>query len=883
MQTNNWRRQYLKSLLNHPLIPPLLNNFIHGKTNIQANIAWLEEYSSLDTTSPDKRQINKDTLRPIRENQPLTVLELFNSENHILLCGDEGSGKRTFLRTALINLAVKNLAATDLNSSDIFEDFSSKKMNGNWDQIKLLPVYFSMSELISWNTKQTHNKNLISFLNNKFSQEGYSDQISLIEKVIEKDGIQLFIDAISIDPLLTSQVQMALNQILKFAQEYQKSRVLIIANGKKNEWEENEISKEFCIGEIAQLSKNQIQQCLHSMYKFLSKENVIGQKLLLKSEKDLNNQLVQTPKLKSITSNPFLLSLLMILSVFGGYPSPISKEGILEETTRQIIKRWVWKDRPIEEVLNTSTEEIISMISRLAYQRANLTPNRDTELTLGRDDIVSGLIKINKNLHLDKPKFTKEVEICDGIFIESKPGLFSISGSLLEDNLLANHLSKTLSIKKIVQFVLNNPPANQNLINLTAAKYSRLQPQRLKFLIEALLKHKEKQYSWSSYFAGMIMDENIQEELSKSDLVKKVQLSLIKVLESGGLPINKKISLGEMIAKIGDTRFLKDAWYLPADSNFGFQKIPEGDFIMGTREEETKSLIEEFGTGSDWEGQTLGAMLSLEPNIDRLIKEMGLSEDWKELDSKILMKQWYKRETPQHRVWLPTYYIGRYPVTIAQFRAFVLISGLKPEIPEGLVGISNHPISHVTWDDAMRYCDWLTQILKNYFKTPEVIKNLLDNGWKINLPSEAEWEKAARGPASEATTTRRYPWGDEFSPDKANLKETGLGMTSSVGSFPFGASYYGLLDMSGNVWEWTRSMWGEEEYIVNYPYPYIRTDGRERRQENKLNSLRTLRGASFNNYRRYARCAARRSPLPVLPSSIRGFRIVITPNAHGLS
>lgn len=877
MQTINWRRHYLKSLLNYPLFPPLLNNFIRGKTNLQANIAWLEEYSSLDTTIPDKRQISKRTLRPNRENRPLPVLDLFNSENRLLLCGEEGSGKRTFLHTALINLAVRNLAVNDLNSSDPNEYSLPGKMAGNWDQIKLLPVYFSMSELISWNIKQTHIKKLIDFLYNKFSQDGISDYFPSMEKEIKKDGIQLFVDGISVNPMMTSPGQIALNQLLYFSQEYQKSRILIAANGKKNEWEENEISKEFSIGEIAPLSMNQIQQCLHSMYKFLRKGKVQEKEILLKSEIDLNNQILKITNLKSIAPNPFFLTLLMILSVFGDYPTPISQEEILEKATRQIIKRWVWEDKTVEEVLNVSTEEIINQISHSVYQSANLASKKDAELSLSRNDIVTGLIKINKNLHLDKTKFAKEVEICEGIFIECKPDLFNISCSLITDNLLANYLSKKLSVKKIIQCVLNNPQANQNLISLTAAKIARTQPQKVKVLIENILKGKENNFSWSSYFAGMIMIENKQEEINNADLVPKVQSSLINVLEAGELPINKKISLGEMIDKFGDTRFLKDAWCLPADSMFGFLEIPKGDFLMGTREEDIQNLIDEFGTGSDWEGQTLGAMLSQEPHVDRLIKEMGLTEGWKELDAKILMKQWYKRETPQHRVWLPTYYIGRYPVTIAQFRAFVLSSGFKPEIPEGLDGISNHPISHVTWDDAMRYCNWLSQILANSPKTPEMIMNLLKNKWKISLPSEAEWEKAARGPAGEATSTRRYPWGNKFTPDKANLKETGLGMTTSVGSFPHGASFYGLLDMSGNVWEWTRSMWGEDEYIVNFPYPYSIADGREDHQKDNLNSLRTLRGASFNNYRRYARCTARRSPLPVLPSSIRGFRTVITP------
>jgi formylglycine-generating enzyme required for sulfatase activity len=98
----------------------------------------------------------------------------------------------------------------------------------------------------------------------------------------------------------------------------------------------------------------------------------------------------------------------------------------------------------------------------------------------------------------------------------------------------------------------------------------------------------------------------------------------------------------------------------------------------------------------------------------------------------------------------------------------------------------------VTWHDAVDYCRWLTSRLRQNFSL------IRDKGWRIRLPSEAEWEKAARGGDS-----RIYPWGNRPDSRRANYHDTKIGAPSPVGSFPAGASPCGCLDMTGNVWEWT--------------------------------------------------------------------------------
>jgi formylglycine-generating enzyme required for sulfatase activity len=228
-------------------------------------------------------------------------------------------------------------------------------------------------------------------------------------------------------------------------------------------------------------------------------------------------------------------------------------------------------------------------------------------------------------------------------------------------------------------------------------------------------------------------------------------------------------------------------------------------------------------------------------------------------------REWYELELPRHRVVLDAYYLDRYEVTNVLFERFVRATGHRtaaereghgwvrrqedakwtwdkvvgatwrtPSGP-GSVAAPTHPVVQVSWEDANAYCRWAGK----------------------RLPTEAEWEKAARG-----TDGRVYPWGDAWDPSKAN-GDRRVKATSPVGSYPAGASPYGAHDLAGNVWEWVAD-WSAPDY---YPRsPHSNPKGPD------SGTFRVLRGGSWLNYPFNLRSAYRHYDSPDVRIDLIGFR-----------
>lgn len=271
-----------------------------------------------------------------------------------------------------------------------------------------------------------------------------------------------------------------------------------------------------------------------------------------------------------------------------------------------------------------------------------------------------------------------------------------------------------------------------------------------------------------------------------------------------------------------------------------FVEISSGEFLMGSAQEEIENYSKKF------------------PDIDKRLLE---------------------REIPQHEVFLKKYKIGKYPVTNEEFEEFVKSTGcLTVAEKEGFGYVFNpgfasvkgadwrhplgpksnifskqkHPVVQVSWYDTVEFCKWLSK----------------ETGQNYNLPTEAEWEKAARG-----TDGRIFPWGNKWDPEICNAEFRFKG-TTPVGKFsPRFDSPYGCSDMSGNVFEWTSTTIGSiDPWPSKFNYPYRPDDGRE---DQKVEARRVGRGGSYSRGEIYCRTAFRFADPSSDRYSAQGFRIVL--------
>jgi formylglycine-generating enzyme required for sulfatase activity len=272
---------------------------------------------------------------------------------------------------------------------------------------------------------------------------------------------------------------------------------------------------------------------------------------------------------------------------------------------------------------------------------------------------------------------------------------------------------------------------------------------------------------------------------------REVEREMLDVIGDSGRPILERISAGNVLGLLGDPRIdpLRPRMC----------PIPLGPFWMGLDESDVSAVALRYG----------------------------------------IPEAWVRKSTPRHRVELDAYEIAQFTVTEGEYERFIRETDVD-EIPSHWRDRSpppyrsNHPVHGVSWQGVLLYVEWISEA----------------TGIQYRIPTEAEWERAARG-----ADGRDFPWGERFSPGQCNTREGGVGNTTPVGIYPSGASPCGALDMAGNVEEFTADLY--------WPYPGSRFEDPD------YGTYRMTRGGVFSLDSDLARCDRRHGSCLAGPTGFR--------------
>jgi len=870
------RLSYLNRLLESAGRLSLTGIDPRAASEAEARLSLSAVYTALLTSTPEpqeRREIGQMSWE--WEGRRSSALEQLDRQPRLVLLGDPGSGKSTFVNFVALCLAGEALGRPDANLGVLTmplppeEDArrEGKPTPQPWRHGALLPVRVVLRDFAARGLPTASRKasadDLWRFVAAELG-EALADYAPHMRRELLEQGGLLLLDGLDEVPEAEQRRLQIKQAVEDFAAAFPKCRLLVTSRTyayQKQDWR----LRGFAEAVLARFSRGQIRQFVERWYAHIAGLRDLDPQDARGRAELLQRAIFNSDRLLDLAERPLLLTLMASLHAWRGGSLPEKREALYADTVDLLLDWWespkvvldargevVMRQPSLAEWLKIDRQKVRDLLNELAFRAHAAQTELHGTADIAEDDLVGRLMRLSQNPQVNPAQLVEYLSLRAGLLLPRGVGVYTFPHRTFQEYLAACYLTDHEYPDQIADLVRDNPNRWREVTLLAGAKAARGTASAIWSLADALcfrepgVEAGAEDY-WGALLAGQALAETAdlarigQRNWPKAERVRRW---LVHILHKGFFPAVERALAGEALAALGDPRFRPELWHLPEEPLLGFVPIPAGPFIMGSKPGDEDS---------------------------------------------------FEDEQPQHEVSLPLYYLARYPVTAVQFRLFVQDSGYQPGDKDSLEGIANHPVVDVTWHDALAYCRWLGEKLSAVSQQRSAQSGLSEGErdfWaglaegrlQVCLPSEAEWEKAARGPLpsppppspwkGEGPGMRVYPWGDEFDPDKANTSETGLGATSAVGCFPAGASPYGLLDMSGDVWEWTLSRWGRNINKPDFTYPYDPKDGRE---DPGSPDLRVVRGGSFDLNHGFARCACRGGDGPGGRGGDLGFRVVVSP------
>jgi formylglycine-generating enzyme required for sulfatase activity/predicted ATPase len=821
-----------------------------------------------------------------QETHALSALAMLNREQRLVLLGDPGSGKSTFVNFVTICMAGALLsgahASLDRLTAPLPDDEGKDQDERQpWVHGPLLPVRVILRDFAARGLPPAGHRatarHLWDFITTELAMAGLEDFGPQLKEMMRQQPSLLLLDGLDEVPRADERRVQIKAVVEDFISSLAHCRVLVTSRTYAYQEQAWRLTG-FAEAILAPFTKGQIVRFIDRWYQHTAKlrgqhpDDARGRAALLEYTV-LNNK-----HLGELAMRPLLLTLMASLHAWRGGSLPEKRQELYADTVDLLLDWWespkIVRDEQGQIVIQQPSlaewmkiedrDQILGALNELAFEAHVSQPELVGTADIPEEKLAQRLIGIARQTEVDLVKLVDFLSHRAGLLVARGVAVYTFPHRTFQEYLAACHLtSQDDFAEQTARLVRADPNRWREVALLAGAKASSGMAAAIWLLVGELCSQAvedapvtEPDLICTLVAAQAIIETVKLKQLSETNRrrLNRVRDWLKHILTSGALPAVERVTAGDLLAHLGDDR---PGVGLQPDGrpDIVWCEVPAGSFVMGSDKQRDK--------------------------------------------------QAYDDEEPQHKVTLSAFKISKYPVANAQYDVFIKEEGYQKSgywREAAAVGrwrdgevkrviyrfegddlkeqeewasapaafgqpfdLPNHPVVGVSWYEAVAFCRWLSEVWQAERKIgPDEV---------VRLPTEAEWEKAARGADGPI-----YPWGNKADPEKANYENTDIGATSALGCFPGGASPYGCRDMSGNVWEWCATQavgtdWRDAEL---QPYPYQVTQQWTDTYLGGTN-VRMLRGGAFNGDRGGVRAPVRNMGDPNNRNNNLGFRVVGAP------
>lgn len=771
-----------------------------------------------------------------KKGEPLPAVLATALNRRIVLLGDPGSGKSTFVNHLSLCLALHGLEPS--------QRWCDRLAGWSEEEASLLPVPVILRDFartLPAEPSFADASTLWDFISERLTKQRLAAVSQPLEQALEAGQAIILLDGL--DEIATAtQRKFVREAVLKFIERYHRSRFLITcrtlsyqdATWKLKFRDDSGEEREIPDFTLAPFDEPKIDQFIAAWYGDLVRMGLVKPDDAAPSTRGLQTAL-RRPDLRPLAPNPLLLTVMALVHTHKGR-LPDARALLYEDTVDILLWRWEQLKLPNEtETLGLrqllvkagrSDVDLKRTLWRLAYEAHRTGGHEERLADIGELTLQTALADLHPDKSRDWARTVIEtLKHRAGLLLERLPQVYTFPHRTFQEYLAGAHLASQACFAQNSAKLVEAGSFWRDVVLLGVGKLVYLSGDVDKpfALVGELCPQRAAAtpHGWQQvWLAGEVLRElglpRVQESALGRDLLERVQGRLVELLEAAALTPVERAKAGTVLGRLGDLR---------SGVGLGPDGLPDLEF---TDERMPKGMFKLLEGG----------------------KEIPIQKPYR---------------------------LSRYPVTVAQFQAFVVDKGYEadrfwseagrawrdgkskmedmpswfrevyqretfpirgPMDYDPVFQTPNHPRVGVSWYEATAFCAWLSE----------------KGGRKFRLPQEGEWEQAARwNKQQQKADGRTYPWGESEQKELAercNGHETGIGHTSVVGLFPSGNAECGAADMSGNVWEWC-----ENVYQMSQPW-------------------RVLRGGSFVGHPVSLSCSCRGNGHPVLRNSCVGFRVV---------